>query len=303
MRLLYEGTDITKDVEINKAIIVDAAGGRADSLFIRFNDTQGLWSKWKPEKNQRIELSKMGFSSGEMYIDSWEIISGYFILQALSVPQQAKTTYSRSWEGICLMELIQEVAGRYGLTIKTYGIENHLYRRVEQINQTDIEFLSERCRLEGYSLKVTNKSLVVFDERAMEKEAPVKTLYRSDFDDDYCFWNHSTRVFSACQISYGTIKADTQDPVFGPVKKINGELYIDSIGEAKRFSAGILRNLNKSYAGGRCRIKFEPGIAAGNMVEIKDMGMADGKYFCEEILHDLMAEKTTLKLRRPLEGY
>ena len=77
MRLIYEGTDITKDVEINKAMIVDTSGGEADSLEIRFSDTQRLWSKWRPEKNHRIELNKQGFSSGEMYIDAWEQIPGF----------------------------------------------------------------------------------------------------------------------------------------------------------------------------------------------------------------------------------
>lgn len=304
MRLIYEGTDITKDVEINKAMIVDTSGGEADSLEIRFSDTQRLWSKWRPEKNHRIELNKQGFSSGEMYIDAWEQIPGFFVLKALSLPQEAKTTFSRSWEEVRLFELVNEVAARYKLGTRTFGINNHFYKRLDQINKTDIEFLAWRCSLEGYSLKVTDKTIVIFDERTMEKSSPVKTIYHSDFDGDYIFWDQSTEIFSACRLQCGPIRVEARDSsIHGPIKKIAGEFYVSSIGEAERFAAGILRRLNKNRAGGTCRIRYEPGLAAGNMVEIKDVGLADGLYYCEKVTHNLTAEITKLELRRPLEGY
>jgi len=303
MRLIYEGKEITNNVDINNAVIIDAAGGQADSLEIRFSDTQKLWSSWRPEKNQRIELSRDGFKSGIMYVDSWEQVPGYFILQALSVPQEAKTAYYRSWEDVQFLELVQEIAGRYKLDLHTQGIQNYLYKRVEQKNQTDIQFLSGRCKLEGYALKITNNTLVIFNESAMEKEPPAAVLDSGDFDGEYQFWDNSIGVFSACQIIYGSVKAETKDmTLYGPVRKIT-DIPVSSIGEAQRFSAGILRSLNKSHAGGSCRIRFNPGIAAGNMIEIQNIGLADGKYYCEKVVHNLVAERTKLYLRRPMEGY
>lgn len=303
MQLIFEGVDITKDVEINKAEITDTAGCQADSLEIRFSDTQKLWSKWKPEKNHRIEIKEGGFSSGQMFVDSWAQIPGFFILRALSVQQEAKTPFYKAWEEVRFLEIVNEIAGKYGFQVQTYGIENHNYKRLNQFNKTDIEFLSDLCKLEGYSLKITNMALVIFNEVYIEQQAPVKTIYLEDFDGDFYFEDGLAGAYSACQIIYGDIKAETRDnTIKGPVKKVT-DLFVSSIAEAQRFSAGILRNLNKNHAWGTCKIRFDQGLAAGNMVELSGLGLSDGKYFCETVIHELVSEKTKLRLRRPLEGY
>ena len=303
MQLIYEGVDITNDVEINRAEVTDSAGGQADSLEIKFSDAQKLWSKWKPEKNHRIELKKGGFSSGVMFIDSWVQLPGFFILRALSVPQEVKTPFYRAWEDVRFLEIVQEIAGRYGFQIQTFGIENHHYKRLNQSNKTDIEFLSDLCKLESYSLKITNKSIVIYNEVLIEKDVHIKKIYLEDFDGDFYFEDSIAGAYSACQVLYGDIKAEAKDSaVKGPIKKVT-DLYVSSIGEAQRFSAGILRNLNKERAWGKCRIRLDPGIAAGSMVEISGVGISDGKYFCEKVVHEFVSGKTKLYLRRPLEGY
>jgi len=303
MQLIYEGVDITSEVEINKAEVTDSAGGRADSIEIRFSDTEKLWSKWKPEKNHRIELKKGGFSSGLMFVDSWAQIPGFFILRALSVPQECKAPYYRAWENVRFMEVVNEIAGRYGFDVQTFGAENHHYVRLNQRNKTDIEFLSDLCKLESYSLKITNKNFIIFNEISLEQENPIKTIYQEDLDGDYYFEDGIAGAYSACRVIYDEIKVEIRDPnIRGPIKKVS-DLYVSSIYEAQRFSAGILRQLNKNHAWGQCRIRFDAGIAGGNMIAISGLGISDGKYFCEIVIHEFVSEKTKLYLRRPLEGY
>ena len=124
-----------------------------------------------------------------------------FVLKALSLPQEAKTTHGPGRRSGCLswlMRLQPDISWGLG-----FGINNHFYKRLDQINKTDIEFLAWRCSLEGYSLKVTDKTIVIFDERTMEKSSPVKTIYHSDFDGDYIFGTNPPRYFPRAGYNVG----------------------------------------------------------------------------------------------------
>ncbi len=43
--------------------------------------------------------------------------------------------------------------------------------------------------------------------------------------------------------------------------------------------------------------------AAGTNIEITGIGLFDGKYFIQRLAHDLINSRTSLNVRRPLEGY
>jgi len=303
MQIIYEGKDITSSVDIHRADITDIAGGKADSLEICFSDPEGMWSKWKPQKNDTIEIIEDGFSSGEMYIDELEQQRGLYIIRALSIPQEAKTHKTKSWEQVRFLEFAREIASRYGFTLQTYGIENYLYNRLDQNNQADFEFLALRCMLEGYALKITDKKVVIYDERYMENQQAVKTIYLSDFDGNFKFKNKSTEIYSSCRVTYGSIQSEYKATgIYGPTLNISN-IVLSSQAEAERYAKNILRFYNKYEQTGKCPIEFDAGIAASCNVQIVDVGMADGKYFCEKVVHRLVEGKTVLNLRRPLEGY
>lgn len=303
VQLIYEGKDITRVVDIKKADIIDNAGGIADSLEIELNDTLRLWSDWKPKKNHRIELKYRGFNSGQMYVDELDQKRGLFIIKALSIPQEAKTYNTKAWENVRFLEFATEIALKYGFELRSYGIQNYLYERVDQYEQADFEFLAWRCTLEGYMLKITDGKVVIYDEKYMEQQAPAKVIYLEQLDGDYRFRTKATDIFSSCIVSYGSIRYQFNAPgVHGPELKLS-DIYITNLGEAERFSRNLLRFKNKHENVGYGIIEIETGIAAGNNVQIQGVGLADGKHFCEQIIHSIVNNKTFLKLRKPLEGY
>lgn len=304
MQLIYEGKDITSAVEIHKTDVTDNAGGVADSLEVGFDDPKNLWSQWKPKKNDTVEIIQDGFSSGVMYVDELEQGRGIYTIRALSIPQEAKTENTKAWEQVRFLELATEISSKYGFQLQTYGIQNYLYERLDQSERADFEYLSWRCMLEGYALKLTGEKAVIYDERYMEGLAPVKTIYGDQFDGSYRFKIKSTDIFRSCRITFGSIQYEFQpaNGPAGPVLKIN-ELYVSSQGEAERYAKSLLRYKNKFEYAGYFTIELDTSIAAANNIQVQGVGYADGKYFCEQVIHRLVDKKSFFKVRKPLEGY
>lgn len=304
MNLIYEGTDITKDVEIHRAELIDTSGGKSDSIEVCFSDVSGHWSKWKPQKNDKIIISENGLSSGVMYIDEIEQQRGMFIIRALSLPQACKTQNTRSWESIRFLELAADIALKHGFKIESYGIENYLYTRVDQFEQADFEFLLYRCILEGYMLKISDSKVTIYNESYLENQSTNKFISIEEFDGRYKFKTKSTDIFNSCEVTYDAIKGvyNPNKPPYGPILKYH-DIYVHSNEEANRFAKNLLRNKNKFENTGSFNIKLDTGIASGINIKLSGIGLSDGKYFCHETKHNFINNKTSLNVRIVLEGY
>ncbi len=304
MNIIYEGRNINSSVQPLTLQITDNAGGKPDSIIAIFSDTEGLWSKWKPQKNDTLQIKKDGFDTGSMYIDELAQRPGIFELKALSIPQTAKTARTQGWENVRFLEFATQIASRHGFTLETYNIVNHLYERVDQIDETDLAFLAYRSMLEGYALKINNNHLVIYDE-AIEEEKAVSTtaiIRKSDMQGSFEFRNKSTDIYSKCIVRNNVIQGEFADSnINGPTLRKN--VYISNQAEANRWSKGYLRSFNKYQSLGNFSIDLNTKLAAGILSEIRDIGLFDGKYFIDRLIHDLINNRTRLYVRMVLEGY
>lgn len=306
MSILYNNADITSSVQPTILQMTDNAGSKPDSLRIVFSDTEGLWSKWKPAKNDTLQIKESGFDTGLMYIDELEQTAGRFGLKALSIPQNAKTARSKAWENVRFMEIVTEIAGRYGFGIQTFNVTNHFYERVDQIEEADFMFLANLCLLESYILKINNKNLVIYDEAKEEQKEAVTTIYQSNMHGAFEFRSKSTDIYGKCilrsQAQSGYIQGEFADStILGPTLKRN--IYASNQAEANRWAKGLLRSYNKFAVTGSFYIDLNLKLAAGAAVNIKDIGLFDGKYFIDSLVHDLINNRTKLTVRKSLEGY
>jgi phage protein D len=304
MQLIYEEVDITKRIHISKADIIDNAGGTADSIELWLSDVEGLWSQWKPKKDDTIRVIQDGFSSGIMYVDELEQQRGTFIIRALSIPQRAKTDTTRAWESIRFLELSTELARKYGFSLQSYGVENYFYERLDQFEEADFKFLLMNCILEGCTLKLSDNKVIIYNESYMEKLDAIKTIYSSSFDGNYRFYSKASGIYSTCKLSYDNIKCEFTPSIGpqGPALK-RQDIFLSSQENGERYAKNLLRFYNKYENTGEFTIKLDTDIAAGNNLNISGLGIADGKYFCDKVIHKLVEEKTFLKLRKTLEVY
>lgn len=309
MNIIYNGKDITDSVQPTLLQITDNAGGVPDSLAVLFSDTDGVWSKWSPAKNDSIQVLDGGFDTGLMYVDQLSQSPGVFGVKALSIPQMSKSARSQGWEKVRLLEIATELAVRHGFTVQTYGVTNHLYERIDQHETADFAFLADLCTLEGYALKINDRSLVIYGEQSMESvtvNVELSVIGEGGINGSFGFYNKSTDIYQKCIIRSNTLAGYiegeyTAPDILGPtVKRI---VYATNQAEVNRWSKGILRSYNKHMITGSLSINLNTNYAAGTCINIEDVGMFDGKYFIHRLVHDLINNKTALSLRKPLEGY
>lgn len=291
MQLIYEGKDISNDISVRSAKIFDRAGEKLDCIELEFNNPDNEWSSWKPEKNHQVILEQEGFSSGIMYIHSINQLNGFIKIICLPIQDSSKEKHTKSWEDVTLMEILHEISFKNGLQLKTYGIQNYRYRFVSQVDQSDFLFLHTRCLLEGYVMKVSDNSLVVYDERLMENQSPI-LINRVDVLGEYTYKDGAIKVYGSAKLGDYTY---TSPEHTGPVLSI--DIPTSSIGEAERFSKNKLRAVNKYEKNMQFSIKFNPGIAAGCAIEMRGFGLADNRYYVYAVIQDFANDKTNLMVR------
>ncbi|MBV4440204.1 phage late control D family protein [Clostridium tyrobutyricum] len=307
MNLRYNGTDITDGVNIIDVSVTDRCGGKSDSMDIMFSDSKKLWRQWNPAKGDILEVSQDGFSSGAMYIDEFEIFNGKYNIRSKSTPINSRTRKTNPWENVRFKQIMSQLASEVDLRLKTYGIEDYLYDRIDMTNKTNLEFMNERCILEGYSLKITDKKAVIYSEKELEGYDSVEEIGEDSFIDIYDFKTVSSGIYSSCLVEYFAnnnlvkYKFTPKNPPLGDILKVN--LRVSDIGEAERYSKNLLRYSNKMETIGYFTIQQDSKLAAGNTINIKDIGSFSGKYFIYLINHNFTNGKSYLKVRKILEGY
>lgn len=66
MKVIYQGTDITGYIHVQKCVVRDTVG-RADSINIVLENPAG-WYRWAPKEDDVIRVTHKGYTSGDMYV-------------------------------------------------------------------------------------------------------------------------------------------------------------------------------------------------------------------------------------------
>ena len=167
-------------------------------------------------------------------------------------------------------------------------------------------FLARVCLREGYAVKVTDGTLVVFSEQALENAAPQATVDRTQTAPEQDF-QAGVGLLSSSQVRYFNIQEIRQisqtvtDPaITGGASRRNE--YCSTDGEAQRWAYGYLRAANKRAHTGRIQLLQQSAFAAGSTVNLTGFsGENNGAWFVYGVDQDAVNARTTLLLRRPLD--
>lgn len=186
--LQYNGKDVSKDIakSLTGFQYNDAASGSLDDISISLEDTGRNWQgAWVPSEGDRIhatirtinwdaanEIKKLPLGTFE--VDSIEFNGppDTVAIKAVSLPISSEIRMqqsSRAWEKTNLNTVAAEVAKRAKLKLLYRAEDNPSYDHLEQTEQSDLSFLLETATREGIAIKVSNGTLVMFDESVYEK--------------------------------------------------------------------------------------------------------------------------------------
>ncbi len=304
MKVIYENVEI--NVQVSECIITDNMGGKADSLAITFADIKNECRKWPFEKNHVVEVIEPPFSTGKMYVDEFGCGPGTYTIRALSTRKKIKTKYTRTWEKVRFLTLAKDLLKEEGLKLETYGeIKDYEHLRVDQIEKNNIDFLNERCILEGYNLKICDGKAIIIAESFLEQQRESTIFNPSMFVGKYEFKCTSKDIYSGCEISYNSgkfIRGRYISRNNGEVLKLRNIMVSDSY-EADRFAKNILKFHNKYEITGIFYLNKNTNIAAGITVKIEDLDLFNGKYIIERVYQELIQGKTKVKVRKVLEEF
>ncbi len=240
-------------------------------------------------------------------------------IKAMALPYTStirQTKKTKAWEGYNLSGIVAEVAGNAGMANMYQSSNDPTYARAEQYKESDIAFISRLCHDAGLSLKCTNNSIVIFDQKEFEGKSEVLTIKYGD--KSYTSYNltvgTSDTEYQSCRVSYTdpatgmVIEGIAKVEDYGADKKNNQQLEItakvSSAAEAKQLAEKHLRLQNKLAKSCTFNMPGNTAMLAGCTVKLEGWGLWDGKYIIKQATHKIKDEYTTsINLRNVLEGY
>lgn len=333
LRIIYDGVDVTTDLmkDLLSFKYTDNAANNADDVEITLKDQNKKWlNYWWPDKGDTLEAEilttnwrkngdKQKLSCGKFIVDEPEY-SGrprVMTLKAISVPSNTNftsTKKSRAWEQIQLKSIAQDIADNAGLSLFYDSAINPTYDRKEQSDTSDMAFLSDLCKDEGISFKVTDRTIVLFDEAEYEKKPSVCTLVEDGgLVNSYNLKTSlSQTAYAGCEVKYYDAQKGTYIDYLFSVKDdidpANDKIYVEnvrvnSIEEAQRLEQKRLRELNKREYSATMNIVGDVRIVGGVCVDLSGFGVFDGKYFVDKATHNQPSYTVDLEMHKVLEGY
>ena len=299
-QLIYNGVDITNDIDIKSCHLNDNAGGGADDAVIAFPDSDRIWGRWNPVRGDTVRINTEDYSTGLMYVDSFTQGAGTFTLQAISTPLSAKKPKNRIWRNVRLMEIAADIAKNSNLTLQAYGVIDYTYKAISQANNADIAFLNALCVREGYCCKVYDSKLIMFGEQYMESKPAVPTITPDDVypGHDFSVADELLESFTVlyCPPGGSLISYTAMSGSAGSSgRKIE---LLSTIAEAERWAKGYLRSVNKNRITGWLQMKYITTVAAASVVNLSGFGVMDGKYYISKVSQDTVRNKSYLSVRR-----
>ena len=169
------------------------------------------------------------------------------------------------------------------------------------------------CKKAGISLKVTSKTIVLFDAEEYEKKTEVKKLKAGK--GNILNYSFSTKTadtaYSSCHVSY--TDPDTEEVIeytYTPEdanadgQTLEIKQKVRNVEEAKELARKSLRARNKGETTAEFTLVGDVDYVAGITVRVYGYGEFNGKYIVEQATHNITGGyKVNIKLRSCLEGY
>lgn len=303
MKIYYEGTDITEYADATACIHKDTAGGQSDLLDITLENAR-KWYSWKPKKDDRIEITHDGYSTGRMYLNTILPEDGRYRILATSTPSCG---YVREWRGYqnkTLGELMEICAAECGLEYALHGIDSGiLYPFILRKYEGVAAFLQRLSMMEGAKLKISNGRINIVSIQYAQEYAPIQTI---SIDTKQRGVRHTVRAdkrYKSLTIKTPDTEKTAQDRDAQTTNVLTlTDAPARNVQEMLRWASGLLLYENRQAETLEMETDFSPAMTAMQRIDIESITDAKGQWLIEDAEHDLINGRTTVKMARCLYG-
>lgn len=313
LQVAYKGKDISRDIN---EYLLDFSytdnDAEAEDVQIRLENRERLWMKeWFPNRGDSIipkivivdeEGKEDSLPCGEFEVDeigAQGAINQVNIKGISSMVSGAMkdTKRSKAWEKAKYQTIVSEIATKNGMTT-IFNIEkNKVYDKIDQNNESDIEFIKKITEEQGYELKVEDKKIIITEEAYYKKLKPDFIIdYENENKNflllDWSFTQSSLTSYTAAELQYKDPKSgklysarvdNDKEQVTGKVLRLN--TAVKSNEEAKEKCQEALDGENKNTNVASFTLAPFFIVSAKNVVEVKGWGKFDGKYLIQSVSH------------------
>ena len=323
--ITYEGTDISEDLApyLSSFTFTDNAKDKADDLTLTLQDARGEWLRdWTPSKSDTIKASIIKQDShgaqslpcGTFTVDQcdYSLPPHTLSIKAVSATVKGKAATAkrtRHWENATLGSILGQLAGENNLALMLEGDASVKFERLDQTEQTDLEFARQICADCGLAVKVQTERLVVYEKEQYEQKAPACEIWS---DDERLisarFTSKTAKVYKKAKLTYHNPMKDTDitgeyedDSVEGSEHELILHERVEDSGAANRIAKQRLLEANRREITGSIILMGDTRLAAGITVQLGGFGMFSGKHFVNKVTHkvDGSGYTTTLELGQP----
>ena len=320
--IIYEGKDITRDIApfLASFTYTDNASDKADDISFTLEDRKRLWVKdWFPTKGDKVKASIIlhdweevgkiiSLPCGAFEVDQVECSGppNKVVIKAISTliskPMRLEK-HTKAWENVKFSTIAGDVANKNGLKFFWDSSDDPFFARRDQVEISDLEFISQLGKDYGISIKVTDTQLVCYSTEKYEEKPPVGEL---KFDDKkilrWSFSSKATGTYRAATLQYhdpvknktikATVKSDSAEAEgSGRVLMINQKA--ESIDDAKKIAKQRLDEANKKEITGNISLMGDLRYVGGSNVKIVGFGAFDGIFTIESATHSVSNGYTT----------
>lgn len=165
-------------------------GEKADDLELRLADRDNRFiSDWMPDKGAFVDIAIIAerwfspnavglrLDCGRFWIDeiNFELPDHTVSIKGTSIPTDAHIKASnetRGWDDTTLQKIAQQIAGENNMSVDWQSEYDPKYSRVEQTEQSGLEFLMHRAKDAKLAIKVHRGQIVFYDEETLESQGP-----------------------------------------------------------------------------------------------------------------------------------
>lgn len=290
-----DNSDKTDDISITLA---DRDKKWLNEWFVESGDTLNVKIKlknWKKQGDNR-ELNLGKFEVDQVTYSETVTINAVSAPITSSIRSVKKT---KAWEKVRLKKIVSDIAKKSKLKVVYESNYNPYYKRKDQDEQSDLEFIEELCKDDGLCVKVSNEQLVVFEEYKFDAAKPKYTFTKdkSNIVGTPSFSRNAKNIYKACEIKYHNEDKDKTYRAYYETKDVfandNTLRFKEECSEVfdattlKHKARSRLREQNKNEWKLSISLVGDIAFSTGDNFMLVGYGKFDGKYNIESINHSI----------------